>query len=160
VNTARAKEAGTPVTVELVQASIHHKAVLRRLLQLYHYDFSEWNGDDVDEHGEFAHLYLDHYWTDPGSRPFLIRAADRWAGFALVRTGAVHDMSEFFIMRKFRRAAVGREAARLLFRLFPGQWEIRQLHGNEAATRFWRAVIPAGYAEAMTPEGPVQRFTA
>jgi hypothetical protein len=46
------------MTVELVQASIHDKTVLRRLLQFYHYDFSEWNGDDVDEHGEFAHQYL------------------------------------------------------------------------------------------------------
>jgi hypothetical protein len=109
------------LTVELVQASVHDKAVLRLLVQLYHYDFSEWNGDDVDEHGEFTHLYLDHYWTDPGSRPFLIRAADQWAGFALVRTGAVHDMSEFFIMRKFRRAAVGREAARLLFHAGPSR---------------------------------------
>jgi predicted acetyltransferase len=53
-----------------------------------------------DERGEFAHLDLDHYWTNPGSRPFLIWRADRWAGFALVRTGAVHDMSEF-IVRKF-----------------------------------------------------------
>jgi predicted acetyltransferase len=147
------------MTVALVQASIHDKTVLRRLLQFYHYDFSEWNGDDVDEHGEFAHRYLDHYWTDPGSQPFLIRRSDRWAGFALVRTGPVHDMSEFFVMRKFRRTAVGREAARLLFQLFPGEWEIRQLHGNEAATRFWHAVIPAGYTETITPEGPVQCFT-
>jgi len=147
------------MTVELVEASIHDKTVLRRLLQFYRYDFSEWNGDDVDEHGEFAHQYLDHYWTDPGSRPFLIRRSDRWAGFALVRIGPVHDMSEFFVMRKFRRTAVGREAARLLFQLLPGEWKIRQLHGNEAATRFWHAVIPAGYTETITPAGPVQCFT-
>ena len=40
------------MTVELVRAPLSDKAVLRRLLQLYRYDFSEWNGDDVDEHGE------------------------------------------------------------------------------------------------------------
>ena len=56
------------MTVELVRASVSDKAVLRRLLQLCHYDFSEWNGDDVDEHGGFRHLHLDHYWTDPDSQ--------------------------------------------------------------------------------------------
>ena len=110
------------MTVELVRASLSDKAVLRRLLQLYRYDFSEWNGDDVDEHGEFGHRYLDHYWTDQDSHPFLIRQAGRWAGFALVRTEGVNDMSEFFVMRK-------------------------------------RAVVPSGYEETVTGEGPVQRFT-
>lgn len=146
------------MTVELVRVSMSGKAVLRQLLQLYHYDFSEWNGDDVDEHGEFAHLYLDHYWTDPDSHPFLIRHAGRWAGFALVRTGGVNDMAEFFVLRKYRRAGVGREAARQVFAMFPGSWQVRQLRGNDAATAFWRAVVPRGYEETVTEEGRVQRF--
>jgi predicted acetyltransferase len=145
--------------LEVVRASLSDKAVLRRLVQLYHYDFSEWNGDDVDEHGEFAHRYLDHYWTDQDSHPFLIRQAGQWAGFALVRTEGVNDMSEFFVMRKYRRSRVGRDAARLVFALFPGAWHVRQLHGNDAATAFWRAVVPNGYEETVTKEGPVQRFT-
>jgi predicted acetyltransferase len=147
------------MTVELVQASVSDKAVLRHLLQLYRYDFSEWNGDDVDEHGEFRHLYLDHYWTDRDSHPLLIRHAGRWAGFALVRTESVNDMCEFFVMRKYRRAGVGREAAQRVFAMFPGAWQVRQLHGNDAATAFWRAVVPAGYQETVIEEGLVQRFT-
>jgi predicted acetyltransferase len=147
------------MTVEVIQAAASDKAVLRRLLQLYHYDFSEWNGDDVDEHGEFAHPYLDHYWTDPDSHPFLIRRTGRWAGFALVRTAGVNDMSEFFIMRKYRRGGVGRAAARQVFAMFLGPWQVRQLHGNAAATAFWRTVVPGGYQEAMTEDGPVQRFS-
>jgi predicted acetyltransferase len=67
-------------------------------------------------------------------------------------------MSEFFVMRKYRRGGVGREAARLVFALFPGAWQVRQLHGNDAATAFWRAVVPNGYEEAVTEEGLVQRF--
>jgi predicted acetyltransferase len=143
----------------VARAPLSDKAVLRRLVQLYHYDFSEWNGDDVDEHGEYGHRYLDHYWTDPDSHPFLIRQAGRWAGFALVRTAGVTDMSEFFVMRKYRRGGVGREAARLVFALFPGAWQVRQLRGNDVATAFWRAVVPDGYEEAVTQEGLVQRFT-
>jgi hypothetical protein len=41
------KEGTRGMTVELVRATVSDKAVLRRLLQLYHYDFSDWNGDDV-----------------------------------------------------------------------------------------------------------------
>jgi predicted acetyltransferase len=147
------------MSVELVRASVSDKAVLRRLLQLYRYDFSEWNGDDVDEHGEFDHLYFDHYWTDSASHPFLIRHTGHWAGFALVRTEGVNDMSEFFVMRKYRRTGVGREAARRVFARFPGAWQVRQVHGNDAATAFWRAVVPSGYEESVIENGPVQRFT-
>ena len=85
--------------------------------------------------------------------------AGRWAGFILVRTEGVNDMSEFFVMRKYRRSGTGREAARRVFALFPGAWQVRQLHGNDAATAFWRAVVPSGYEETVTGEGPVQRFT-
>ena len=45
------------------------------------------------------------------------------------------------------------------FALFPGAWQVRQLHGNAAATAFWRTVVPSGYEETVTDEGPVQRFT-
>jgi predicted acetyltransferase len=53
----------------------------------------------------------------------------------------VHDVAEFFVLRKYRRQAVGRRAACLLFQRFPGEWEVRQLLGNESATRFWVSVI-------------------
>jgi predicted acetyltransferase len=147
------------MTVEVVRASLSDKAVLRRLLQLYHYDFSELTGEDLDEHGEFAHHYLDHYWTDPASHPLLIRHEGRLAGFALVRTEPVNDIAEFFVIRKYRRAGVGREAARRVFAMFPGAWQVRQLHDNDAATAFWRAVAPAGYEETVTAEYRVQHFT-
>lgn len=146
------------MAVEVVRARMGDKAVLRRLLQLYHYDFSEWTGDDVDEHGEFAHTYLDHYWTDPDSHPFLIRCEGQWAGLALVRTAGINDMGEFFVMRKYRRRGVGRDAARQVFAMFPGPWQVRQLQGNDTATAFWRTVIPDGYTESFTEAGPAQRF--
>jgi predicted acetyltransferase len=147
------------MTVELLRASVRDKAVLRRLLQLYHYDLSEWTGEDVDEHGEFPHRYLDHYWTDPDSHPFLIRLANECAGFALVRTDGVNDMAEFFVMRKYRRTGIGREAARRVFAMFPGPWQVRQLHGNDAAIAFWRAVVPSDYEETTVDEVTIQRFT-
>src|SRR5215471_15872892 len=46
--------------IDLVPAELVDKAVLRNLLELYRYDFSEFTGDDVDEHGLYGYPYLDH----------------------------------------------------------------------------------------------------
>ncbi len=37
------------------------RARLERLLQPYHYDFSEFDGSDVNPYGEYLHRYLDEY---------------------------------------------------------------------------------------------------
>lgn len=51
---------------ELIEATVDDKPVVRRLLELYLHDFSEFSGQDLNDHGEYGYRYLDHYWTDPG----------------------------------------------------------------------------------------------
>lgn len=55
--------------------------------------------------------------------------------------GADYRLSEFFVLRTFRRGGVGRHAAFALFDRFPGIWEIRELPRNGPAIALWRAVI-------------------
>ena len=136
--------------VEVLDVSEEDRPVLRHLLELYRYDFSEFDDADVGAHGEFGYRYLDHYWTDPERRPLLFRTAGRWSGFALVRTGDPNDMAEFFVLRKYRRTGIGREAAREVLRRFPGPWTVRQLLANSAATEFWRTAIPYPFTERVT----------
>jgi predicted acetyltransferase len=136
--------------VEVLDAIEQDRPVLRRLLELYRYDFSEFDDADVGAHGEFGYRYLDHYWTDPERRPLLFRTAGRWSGFALVRTGDPNDMAEFFVLRKYRRTGVGRGAAREVLRRFPGRWTVRQQLVNPVATEFWRAAIPYPFTERTT----------
>ena len=107
--------------VEVVEALDDDRTVVRRLLQLYHYDFSEFDGSDVNPHGEYLHRYFDEYWTHSDRKAFLFRVDGAWAGLALVSTGDPHDMAEFFVMRKFRGHRVGAEAAAWLFDRFPGE---------------------------------------
>lgn len=147
------------MAVEVIEASEADRTVVRRLLQLYHYDFSEFNGDDVDAHGEFLHRYFDHYWTAPDRKPFLFRVGGAWAGLALVYTGDPHDIAEFFVMRKYRRRGIGAEAAAQLFERFPGCWTVRQLLSNPAATVFWRTAIPYPFREAVEGDEVTQRFS-
>lgn len=160
-----------PDDVEVVEADLSAKGVIRRLLELTAHDHSEYDGRDVNEHGEFGYRYLDHYWTEPHRHPFLIRVNGQIAGFALVgspqaqedRAGTdvlkTFSMAEFFVLRKYRRNGVGREAAAELFRRFPGSWQVRQTPGNAPATAFWRAVVPAPFEEEATEDGLTQRFT-
>src|SRR4051794_29927930 len=112
------------MVVEVVDARESDRSVLRRLVELYRYDFSEFDDADVDDHGEFGYRYLDNYWTEPDRHPYLIRCDARWAGFALVRSGDPNDMAGFFIMRKYRRSGVGRGAARDVLGRFPGRWTV------------------------------------
>ncbi len=117
----------------MTNAPIGDKPVLRHLIELYLYDFSEFTGEDVGDHGLFGYRYLDHYWTEPDRHPFFIRVGERLAGFVLVRKCPGDDgdsessIAEFFVMRKYRRRGVGRVAARRVFDMFPGRWEVTAL---------------------------------
>ncbi|MEP7216190.1 MAG: GNAT family N-acetyltransferase, partial [Anaerolineaceae bacterium] len=143
------------------------KAVLRRLLELYHYDFTEFLPLDLNEHGEFGYQYLDHYWApDEGETrlPFLVRADGKLAGFAFVRRkeDGPWKMAEFFVMRQYRRAGVGAQAARAVFAQCAGAWEVHEVLANTPAQAFWRRIIgevTGGQFEDETSDSVTQRFT-
>jgi predicted acetyltransferase len=150
------------MTVDIRDAPIEQKHVLRQLMQLYLYDFSEIVGDYVSESGEFPYRWLDNYWTESGRIPFLVYSDGHIAGFALVRTITMasrgtetKSISEFFIMRKYRRIGLGRKAAFHVFDRCRGTWEARQTQENLAAQAFWKVVIceyTAGDFEEMVVE--------
>jgi len=120
----------------------HDRDVLTRLWQLYAHDLSEFRGTMPDEEGLFRAGRLPTYLTEADRACHLVRHDDAWAGFGLVRsTGdATHVMGEFFVVRGARRSGVGREAARMLLRTYPGRWEIAFQDDNAGAARFWRQV--------------------
>ena len=123
------------------------RAAVRRLVQLYLYDLGgdRWR---VEADGSFAPAsWHKRFWAKRGKHHFVIRVDGRLAGFALVgdRAGfageGVREISEFFVLRKYRRRRVGARAARLLFTRFPGRWEVAELVWNVTAQRFWRRLI-------------------
>jgi len=163
--------------IEVSEASGAEKAIVANLMQFYRYDIGETRGNarqDVSPDGRYpTDQYFERYWTDPECHPFLIRVAGNLAGFVLVRersqlTGAadVRDITEFFVMRKYRQQRVGAEVACHIFDRFPGKWEVRQFRMNHDAQAFWRRVI-ATYMKGQFTEitwdddhhhGIVQRF--
>ncbi len=134
--------------VELITVPEDDKSVLLHLMELYAYDFSEYDDADVNEHGLFGYTYFDHYWTDETRHSFFIRADGKLAGFVMVnqycyvaKEPGTRSIAEFFVMRKYRRKGVGRLAALLIFDRFPGKWEVIQHGENEPSKVFWENVI-------------------
>jgi predicted acetyltransferase len=134
--------------IDLIEVHEDQKSVLRQLMELYAYDFSEFDGADVNEHGYYGYTYFDYYWTEEIRHPFFIQVDGKLAGFVLVneycylvKEPGTRSLGEFFVMRKYRRKGVGRAAAVMVFDKFPGKWEIIQHGGNEPSKVFWRRVI-------------------
>lgn len=161
--------------IRIVPVLKHEEEILRHLIDLYAYDFSGLLGLDLGEDGRFAFHELAPFWRDEWRHPFFVRVDDKLAGFALVEgrsrldgTEGVHDMGEFFILRKYRRRGVGERVAREIFDRFHGPWEVRQRAENTDATAFWRRVIDRhtrGHFRETTwntpsGQGPVQSFVS
>jgi predicted acetyltransferase len=156
--------------IQVCKAVEEDKTPLRRMMELYLYDFSEYTGSDLDKHGVYGYERLDYYWIESNRFPFLVRVDGRLAGFVLVRDQvfengeSIHYMAEFFVVRKYRRQGVGREAALQVFRQFPGLWRVPEIDENLPAQAFWRKIIGdftgGRFREVRLQdwEGPVQEF--
>ncbi len=175
-NMETGKELSKPPTrnINVCLASVDEKPILHHLMELYQYDFSEFDGSDLGPMGLYDYPYLDHYWVEPESSPFLVRLNGYLAGFVLVAcfnylTGLKDSwvLAEFFIMRKYRHQGVGEYVARYIFEQFPGNWQVAQTAQNTGATAFWRKVIDRYTLDNLDEldldndhwRGPVQRFT-
>ena len=65
--------------IELCGVPREDKPIVRNLLELYRYDYSEFSGEDVGPYGLFGYTYLEHYWTEPDRYPFIIRIQSQLA---------------------------------------------------------------------------------
>jgi predicted acetyltransferase len=134
--------------LELIAAAFEQAPILANLLELYVHDFSEFLPLDVGDDGRFNYPSLPLYWSEPNRHPFLIKVDGKLAGLVLVMKGPglsgndqVWDMAEFFILRGYRRRGVGAQAAREVWSLFPGRWQVRAMQANAAAQSFWASAI-------------------
>jgi predicted acetyltransferase len=163
------------MNVELRPAAADDIPILRRLMQLYLYDLASAEGWDISDDGTYGNAArIETFWSEADRGSFLIRADGRLAGFVLMRKGTyfsgddAREISEFFVLRKYRRREVGRRAAVEVLEAFPGRWEVAAMEWNVEAQAFWRSVIGAythgAFDEFRARHGAtdfvVQRFDA
>jgi len=138
--------------IEIRVARQDEAATLENMLHLYLHDLSPFTGATIGDDGRFAYPRLPQYWTVEGEAegrvPYIILAGGEMAGFALKsshsclgRSAPVSNVSEFFVLRRWRGQGVGSMAARALFDRFAGPWEVAQLRNNAPAHAFWLQVI-------------------
>lgn len=152
--------------VSLERATPDMAPLLRNLLELYVHDLSEIFPVELGPDGRFGYARLPLYWTEPAVRhAFLIKCGSRVAGFALATRGSPAsddptdlDVAEFFVLRAYRRAGVGRQAAFALWDSLPGQWVVRVSEANRAGLPFWRDAIRSYtsgvFGESARPGSP------
>jgi len=159
------------VNIAIRAVAYEDKPVLRNLMQLYLYDMSEFDNEDMSHHGLFEYKYLDHYWIEKDRHAFYIEVEAHLAGFVLVNRHSIlvddaNTIAEFFVMKKYRLHGIGEYIAGYLFDLLPGEWEVRELSNNTVAQSFWRKVIvqytKSDYQECILSDerwnGPIQTF--
>ncbi len=153
----------TEAAVTLERVGRERRETLTNLFQLYAHDFSEQWFDrpegEFDEDGRLEEYgYMDNYWSEPDHEVMLIRRDGRVAGFVMVNKHSHsgrpldHQIAEFFVGRKHRRARVGKTAALQAIAARPGQWEIAVARRNEGAKPFWRGVAAAAAAPGSEVE--------
>jgi predicted acetyltransferase len=134
--------------VDVFRATNEEMPVIANLLELYAHDFSEFHSVELGPDGRFGYPDLPLYWSEPERHPFLIRVDGKLAGFALIReilpvsgTNSIWDMAEFFVLRAYRRSGVGTNAAKAVWRQFPGNWQVRVMRSNRVGLGFWLHAI-------------------
>ena len=153
--------------VQLEAATEADAPMLANLLELYVHDLSAaFPNVELGADGRFGYPQLPLYWSEPDRRfAFIVKHAGRIAGFVFAKVGSpaadaadVLDVAEFFILRRYRRSGVGREAARRLWTLHPGRWTVRVYEANRSGLSFWTRVVEeftAGQAQVFTRvDGP------
>lgn len=136
------------MNVEVIQVPVEEKQTLNNLLKMYCYEWSQYNKFDVNDKGEyeFEH-HLSVFWNKENHYPFFIKVNGILAGFVLIddefqiHKNSDYSVSEFFVMHKYRKTGVGRYAAKAVFDMFHGKWEIERHPNNIASVIFWDRVV-------------------
>lgn len=136
------------MNIEIVQVPLEEKPVLKNLLKMYCYEWSQYTEFDVNDQGDYEFEYhISDYWNKEKHYPFFIKVNGILAGFVLIDNDFVlhknydYAVAEFFIMHKYRRAGIGRYVAKAIFDMFHGKWEIAQHPHNIASIKFWENVV-------------------
>ncbi len=126
-------------TMNIVRVDEKNMTVYLNLAQAYEGEFSGITGKKPDGSGLFA---LDTPLWD-GVAGYLLMIDETPAGLAAVavKPGNRFEVSEFYIVPSFRKQSWGMRFVQGLWRMLPGQWEVKQISGAEHASVFWRRVI-------------------
>ncbi|MEP6754130.1 MAG: GNAT family N-acetyltransferase [Chthonomonadales bacterium] len=173
------------MNVHVLEANEQEKLAVKNLFTAYFLDLS--GHDDnihINEYG-LPVFYVDgkppgaemvttteecvtfNWWIRDDCITYIIRVEDLVAGFAFVcqdrrqiSSGVDNELVDFYVAPPFRNQGVGTAAARQIFRMHDGTWQVFQLPRNTGAIRFWHRIINnmTGGRFELLDNGTQQRF--
>jgi len=136
------------MNIKIVKVDISQINILINLVKFYCYEWSQYNGIEINENGEFEFEHHIHsFFNNERRHAFFIMADGKIAGFVLIDDDFDYDknadyaISEFFIMHTYRRNGIGKRAAIEILKMFPGTWEIKMHPANTISMQFWKSVV-------------------
>lgn len=149
-------------SISVIQGEISQKEIFRHLLELYAYDFTSVWDFDIGENGTYGYQHLDLFWQETNYYPFLIYVKNKLAGFILIQKGLKQfnivpddnrwNVTELFILRKFRGKGIGQKIIQEIWKVLKGEWQVRVLKENVLAVKFWEKTITSFLKRLPQPE--------
>ncbi len=142
--------------VSLRQVVADDKMLLFNLLQKMLCEMTNYYDNDIDGEGNYEYPFFDCYFSEPDRKAFLVLYDERIAGFLMVNPYSYigqnpdYVLAECFILPKFRKKHIARDAVGLLFRMFPGHWEVKYNTRNVPAARLWNQIAQP-YCPHLSP---------
>lgn len=131
---------------------------LWNVFQKYYYEMSPYYDLRMDPSGCYEYRYFDSYFKENGRAAYFIYDGEAFIGFSMINDYSClgdridHAVAEFTVFPRYRRGHRAEEAARSIFRLHPGRWEIKFSDRNLPAAAFWRKITEQ-YTPQETPLG-------
>ena len=136
------------MNIELRSIQLNEKEILSNLWEKYDYEFSQYDNSDVNELGLYGGKDLDWYWKRGEKWGYFVIVDGNLAGFVMISNAPEVDgveadwqIGEFFIMYKYRRKGVGRQAFFLVLDKHKGKCQLRRHPKNTGTVYFWDSVI-------------------
>jgi len=136
--------------MELKPVEPNKKDILLNLFEKYDYEFSQYlTFLDVNELGLYNDEVPSCYWQNDGKHvAYFIEVDKKLAGFVMVADAStVGDrktdfmIDEFFVMYKYRRLGIGKQAFFDVLKKHRGRWQVYYHPKNTPAVSFWEKAI-------------------
>jgi len=145
----------------IVKVELNQKMILKNLMTLFLHDLSEFNEEQEfnQENGLFEFDVFEWFFEKEGLSPYFITHEENIIGVILLQSTPFTNpgqydflINSFFIIKKYRRKGLGKQAVLDLFQQRPGRYAIGQLSNNIPAIQFWRNIYKSIEVEFQEKE--------